>query len=71
MVHVFCNPELIQNIHHVPKAMKICCNGRICTTNLIADLPGYGAVWFDPEAIVNIFSLKLVQEKFYIAYDSK
>ena len=61
-VDVLCNPELIQSIHHAHEAMKIEWNTGIQTTNLIGDLPGYGAVWFDPEVIANILSLKVVQE---------
>jgi hypothetical protein len=30
--------------------MNIHCNAGISTTNLIADLPGFGEVWYGPEA---------------------
>ena len=39
-------------------------------TNLVRDLPGYRPVWFDPRAIVNVLSLKLVKEKYDIEYNS-
>ena len=39
-------------------------------TNLVRDLPGYGPVWFDPRAIANVLSLKLVKEKYHIKYNS-
>ena len=39
-------------------------------TNLVRDLPGYGPVWFDPRAIANVLSLKLVKEKYHIEYNS-
>ena len=39
-------------------------------TNLVGTLPGYGPVWFDPKAITNILSLKLVKEKYQVTYDS-
>ena len=68
-VDVFCNPELMESIWLVPEAMKIWCNAGICTTNFIGDLPGYGTVWLNHEAIAIILSLKLVQEKYHIAYD--
>ena len=39
-------------------------------TSLVGDLPGYGPVWFDSRAIVNVLSLKLVKEMNHIQYDS-
>ena len=39
-------------------------------TNLFGDLSGYGPVWFDPRAIANVLSLKLVKEKYQIEYNS-
>ena len=39
-------------------------------TNLVGDMPGYGPVWFDPRAITNVLSLKLVKERYHIKYNS-
>ena len=50
--------------------MRIQCNAGIRVTNLVGDLPRYGPVWFDPRAIVNVLSLKLVKEKYHIEYNS-
>ena len=50
--------------------MRIQCNASIHVTNLVGDLPGYGPVWFDPRAIANVLSLKLVKEKYHIKYNS-
>ena len=50
--------------------MRIQCNARIRVTNLVGDLPRYGPVWFDPRAIANVLSLKLVKEKYHIKYNS-
>ena len=50
--------------------MRIQCNAGIGVTNLVGDLPGYGPVWFDPRAIANALSLKLVKEKYHIEYNS-
>ena len=49
--------------------MRIQCNAGIHVT-LVGDLPGYRPVWFDPRAIVNVLSLKLVKEKYHIQYNS-
>ena len=69
-VDIFCNPRLVENIRRVKDRMRIQCNAGIRMTNLVRDLPGYGPVWFDPRAIVNVLSLKLVKEKYHIQYNS-
>ena len=69
-VDIFCNPKLVENIQSVQDKMRIQCNAGIRMTNLIGDLPGYGPVWFDPRAIANVLSLKLVKEKYPIEYNS-
>ena len=38
---------------------------------LVGDLPGYGPVWYDANAIANTLSLKLVREKYDTNYDSE
>ena len=50
--------------------MKIQRNAGTRVTSLIGDLPGYGPVWFNPRAIANVLSLKLVKEKYQIEYNS-
>ena len=69
-VNIFCNPRLVENIRRVKDRMRIQCNAGIRVTNLVGDLPGYGPVWFDPRAIANVLSLKLVKEKYHIQYNS-
>ena len=69
-VDIFCNPRLEENIRRVKDRMRIQCNAGICVTNLVRDLSGYGPVWFDPRAIGNVLSLKLVKEKYRIKYNS-
>ena len=68
-VDIFCNPRLVENIRRVKDRMRIQCNARTQVTNLVRDLPGYGPVWFDSRAIVNVLSLKLVKEKYHIQYN--
>ena len=69
-VDIFCNPKLVMNIRRVKDRMRMQCNAGTHVTNLIGDLPGYGPVWFDPRAITNVLSLKLVKEKYRIEYNS-
>ena len=70
-VDIFCNPSLVVNIHRVRDRMKIQCNAGTRVSNLVGDLPGYGPVGFDSRAIANVLSLKLVQEKYHVKYNSR
>jgi hypothetical protein len=37
---------------------------------MVGDLPGYGTVWYDPQSIANILSLKRVKSKYRVVFDS-
>jgi hypothetical protein len=69
-IDLFCNEELVKNIRESNTTMNVHCNAGARSTNLIADVPGYGWVWFDRKAIANIFSLKNVSKKYHVAFDS-
>ena len=62
-VDVFSNSKLVKNIRVTKHKLDINCNAGVVTTNLIADLPGYGTVWFNPNGILNILSLSKMQKK--------
>ena len=68
---MYCNPRLVSNIGEVSEGMQIHCNVGLQATTLMGDLLGYGLVWFEPEAIANILSLRLVQDKYHIVYNSE
>ena len=70
-VDVFCNPQLLVNIRRNAEGMRIHCNAGSRLTHFIGDLPGYGTVWYDPEAIANILSLRRVRDKYHVTYDSE
>ena len=38
------------------------------TTNLKAELPGYGTVWFDPQAMTNVLSFSNIAKQYSIQY---
>lgn len=69
-VDLFCNSDLLRDIRSGPSNMRIYCNAGTRTTNMIGDLPGYGTVWYDKNAISNILSLKRVRLKYRVLYDS-
>ena len=39
-------------------------NAAVMITNLKADLPGYGTIWFDPQAMTNVLSLGNIAEQY-------
>ena len=66
-VDIFCSPDLLKNIQGTPEGMRINCNTGSRLTNLIGDLPRYGTVWYDPNAIANILSLQQVRYRYHIS----
>ena len=43
-------------------------NAGMMTTNLRAELPGYGTVWFDPQAMTNVLGLGNIAKQYLIQY---
>ena len=54
---IFCNPNLLKNIHLTPNSMSVKGNGDSITTDKIVYLKNYGDVWFDEGAITNILTI--------------
>lgn len=63
-VDLFCNKNLVRDIRKEKRQCKISTNGGIVYTNLVANLPGYGEVWFHKDSITNLLSLSKVKQKF-------
>jgi hypothetical protein len=62
-VDVFCNKNLLQNLHEGETACRISCNASTAETGLIGDLPGCPSpVWFHPKGIANVLSLRRVSK---------
>jgi hypothetical protein len=68
---VFCNGELLRDIRTVNHRMYIHCNAGTRWTNQQGYLPGYGVVWYCPQAIANILSLHNVTRRYRVEYDSE
>ena len=68
--NVFSNPELVHSIRSSRKTLNLATNAGILKTTQVATVPQYGDVWFNKEAITNIFSLAKMAEKYKIEYDS-
>ena len=70
-VTVFCNKDMVNNIHESKESMHLATNGGTLITTKEADLPHWGKVWFKDQAITNIFSYAEMSDKYRITYDSK
>jgi hypothetical protein len=70
-VDLFCNSRLLKNIRKSDTRMNVRCNAGQRTTSMVGDLPGYGTVWYDPNSIANILSLKRVSSKYRVVFDSQ
>ena len=70
-VDVFCNKKLLTNIRECNQTMTVKgTSGAPLRTNLQATLPGYHKpVWFCPDGMTNILSLKNVKEQWRVSYD--
>lgn len=69
-VDLFCNPNLVTNIHTTTETLEVSTNGGKLFTNQKATVPNYGEVWYNPNAVTNIFSLSNMEKKHRIIYDS-
>lgn len=70
-VDIFGEESLLTNIHQVRDTMRIVCNAGTIVVTHMGTLKGYGEVWYHPDAIANILSLRNVQDKFRVTYDSE
>ena len=70
-VTIFCNPDMVKNIRPSDSGvMKLTTNGGSIVTSKKADLPQWGEVWFNENAITNIFSYAEMADRYRITYDS-
>ena len=68
---IFYKQSLLRNICKSKGVCEVNTNTGLSTTNLIANLLGYHqTVWFDPNGITNILSLKHVRERTRVTYNS-
>jgi hypothetical protein len=68
---LFSNPKMVTNIRESKTTLELATNAGTRTTKKIADVPGYGTVWYDKTAIANIFGLSELKKKYRVTYDSE
>jgi hypothetical protein len=67
---IFCNPDLLSNIHESGGGIKINCNACTMLVTQVGTLMNYGKMWFNKDAIARILSLSRVKECYPVKYDS-
>jgi hypothetical protein len=67
---LFSNPDLVQNIRTSSKTLSLATNAGVKQSNRKANVPGFGKVYYDEDAIANIFGFSDLKKKDRITYDS-
>jgi hypothetical protein len=68
---LFGNPKMVTNIRESKTSLELAANAETRITKKIANVPGYGTVWYDKTAIANIFGLSELKKKHRVTYDSE
>lgn len=68
---IFCNSNYLTNIYDTDEQMTVHTNGGSLSTTQKGTFDGYGEVWYHPDAMSNILSVKNVKKQFRITYDSE
>ena len=70
--NVMCNEELVTGIRDHPdgQQLTIHCNAGQAVVKKVANLPGFGQVWFHPTGIANCLSLAKVSDTYRITLDT-
>lgn len=69
-VDVFGERSLLTSIHRARNYIRLVFNAGTIVVTQVGTFPGYGEVWYHPEAIANILSLSNVQKRFRVTFDS-
>jgi hypothetical protein len=66
---LFGNLDMVTNIRESKTTLELATNTGTKTTKQVADIPGFGRVWYDRTAIANIFGLSDLKKKHRITFD--
>jgi len=69
-VDVFSNKKLLTNIRDLKRTLSLYWNTSKAIITQKGDLKGYGYVWYYPQGIANILSLRNVKKKHKVTHDS-
>ena len=66
LIDLFCNQSFVHNVHRVNTTLSLAMNAGVMMTNLKAELPGYGTVWFVPQAMTNVLCFGNITKQYPI-----
>ena len=58
----------MHNVHQVNTTLSLATNAGMMTTNLNAELPSYGMIWFDPQAMTNVLRFGFIAKQYAVQY---
>ena len=67
---LLCKPELVEKIRESKTILKMHMNAGSKLSNQQATVPEFGTVWFQEDAITNIFGFGDLVDLYWITYDS-
>jgi hypothetical protein len=62
--NIFCNPKFVEDIRPAETPLLLNTSGGVLITTLKATLPDFGEVWFNEDAIANIFCMADIDDKY-------
>jgi hypothetical protein len=63
--------HMVTDIRESKTTLELATNAGTKTTKQVAEVPGFGTVWYEETAIANIFGLSDLKKKHRITFDSK
>jgi hypothetical protein len=67
---LFSNSELVENIRTTGRTLALATNAGVKHSNKKATVPDFGTVYYDEDAIANIFGLSDLKKNHRVTYDS-
>ena len=67
---IYHDCELVSGIRKAKRPIKIATNAGSRAVYNEADVKGFGTVWYDDNAIANIFALRDIKKRHRVTYDS-
>jgi hypothetical protein len=68
---LFGNPNMVTDIRESKTTLELATNAGTKMTIQVAEVPGFGTVWYDETAKANIFGLLDLKKKHRITFDSE
>ena len=69
-VGLFHNRNLVKNVKKTDRLLELATNVGTRRNDTVAEVPAYGEVWFDQDAIANVFSLAEMVDQYRVTFDS-